>query len=314
MSGVPATSFTTNTASPPQPRAPRAATATDADGAVDWGSVIASADQAALHRPHRRKNPSPASMGVAIVLGLGIVGATAWFVNKKMHQPPPVVVIRLPAPPPAAHPVALPPVPMSTDDADDQSGSDAANDGSPATTAPANSTADDNEPPDPHAGDPDWPDILIAHDMPDQGVALLRYDDYRRRNPGKNDAILKQFEAEAFDRMWWRRIVQLCHRRDRLTGEIAEKDKVIATESDPSFKTQLQTEKASLLEDRKSAQEALQNEMGFTAEQGPDLNDDKAIDAARAVRSADKFAAWSKEIGNYIRRNNGSTPWGNEDL
>jgi hypothetical protein len=237
-------------------------------------------------------------MAVAIVLGLAIVGTTAWFVDQKLQHPPPVVVIQLPPTAPAPHPIAVPSVPKP----------------SAATAAPATSSADDSDPPDPHAGDPDWPDILIAHDNPDQGVALLRYDDYRRRNPGKNDGILRQYETEALDRMWWRRIVQLCHRSDRLTAEIAEKDKAIARESDPDSKTQLQTEMAALIEDKKSTEDTLRNKMGFTGEQGPDLNDDKVIDAARATRNAAKFAAWSKETADYVRRNSGSTPWGNEDL
>ena len=49
-----------------------------------------------------------------------------------------------------------------------------------------NAADDSADQPDAHANDPDWPNILIAHDMPDPAVAILRYDDYRRRNPGKN--------------------------------------------------------------------------------------------------------------------------------
>jgi hypothetical protein len=296
---------------PPQPVAPAGSVAGDTEEVIDWAAVTASAEEAAQRGPGRRKTSSSGSLVVAILLGIAIVGATAWFVRKKMHEPPQVVVIQLPAPArPRTQPSTVPVV-KPLDGRGDQTNSDGA---STASGAPANAAADDNDPNDPHAGDPDWPDILIAHDMPDPAIAILRYDDYRRRNPGKNDKILKEFEAEAMDRMWWRRITQLCHRRDRLVTEIQEKQKAIAEEGEASVKAQLQSDKASLLEDQKTTNETLRNVMGFTEDLPPDFNDEKALDAARTKRDRGKFADWAKETLAYVRRNNGATPWGNEDL
>ena len=79
-------------------------------------------------------------------------------------------------------------------------------------------------------------------------------------------------------------------------------------------KAQLETEKASLVDDRKLTENALRNDMGFIGDVPPDFNDDKALDAARAKRDSGKFADWAKDTLNYVRRNNGTTPWGNEDL
>ena len=80
---------------PPQPRtAPPSA---ETDEAIDWAAVTASAEESANRRPARRKNSSPAAIVVAILLGLAIVGGTAWYVVKKMPAGPQVVVIQLPA-------------------------------------------------------------------------------------------------------------------------------------------------------------------------------------------------------------------------
>jgi len=319
--------FTNPNASPPQPRSLDAAPPApgesvaggEEEGGVDWGAATASAGEIALRRIRSQRRSSLVSMAIAIVLGLTIVGVTGWIVARKMREPVEVSVIEVPSPAPASPSAAAPGAPAaeSPDSGGAQPGSDVA--ASNASASPPSSAApaaadDPADPPDPHPGDSDWTDLLVARDMPDPAPALLRYDDYRRRNPGKNEKLLQQYELETLDRMWWRRIAQLCHRRDRLAGEIQEKRKAIAEERDATVKAQLQADLASLMEDRKTTNDTLRDDMGYAADQPPDLNDDKALDAARAGRSPIKFAAWSKDIGTYVRRNNGLTPWGNEDL
>ncbi len=341
-----AASFQQLGSAPPPPKQIRKAPAAagDPDGeVVDWVPAVDSVEGITLG--HSRKKSSLIPLLICMVLAAGIIGGTAWFVVEQLQHPQ-VVVIGALTPPGAG-----PKKPATASEGAETSSSDPTADapgagspsadapgagppsadapgaGSPSADAPSagppSADAPDNggspapsasDDPDAQSGDLDWTDVMVARDLPDPAPAIVRYEDYRRRNPGKHDKTLRQFEAEAFDRLWWRRIAQLCHRRVRLAVEIEAKKKAIAEESDASFKARLQLELASLQQDEKASSDALHNDMGFDAADPPDLDDEKAIAAARANRNKQKYAEWSKDIGTYVRNHAGATPWGDEDL
>jgi len=319
----------------PAPAPPRPARATPVPGTgaailppagatedtVDWSdqATAASAPVVSYSRPRGRKQSSAVQIVIAIVLAVGIIGGTVRFAYKKLQRPPVVVIIQPVEPPKAKpkpvnlfeeNPKSAPVAAVSTADASDASAA-------PSPTPPTPAAAGDNsDEPDAHAGDPEWTDVMVAHDGPNPGIAIVRYDDYRRRNPGKGAKVLNQlnqFEQEALDRMWWGRIVQLFHRRSRLVDEIAAADNAIADESQASYKVTLQADKASKLSDLKSAEDSLRNDMAYTADEPPDIDNAQALAAARAARNPEKFAEWSRNIETYIRRHAGETPWGEED-
>jgi hypothetical protein len=256
---------------------------------------------------------------IAIVLAVGIIGGTCWFAYKKLQRPQVVVIIQ-PATPAKAKPKPVnlfeenpKSAPVAAVSAADASDASAAPSPTPAATAGPAAAGDNSDEPDAHAGDPEWTDVMVAHDGPNPGTAVVRYDDYRRRNPGKNVKVLNQFEQEALDRMWWRRIAQLFHRRMRLLDEIAAADKAIVEESQASYKATLQADKASKQSDLKAAEDSLRNDMAYTADEPPDIENSQALATARAKRNPEKFVEWSRNIETYIRRHSGETPWGEED-
>jgi hypothetical protein len=271
----------------------------------DWFAVDQAAPVvASVGKPARRKQQSPAAAIIATVfIALAIAGGTVWFVRGHLH--PPVEVVVLPAAPaqPAVAPANIRAAPGAVDDSQPQ-------------PQPAAAQAQAAEPPeeiDPHADDPDWIDLQVAHDLPNQAVALLKFDDYMRRNPGKNQAILKQYQDEAMDRLWWQRITQLCHRVKHLTEQVAAKSKEIDEEGTGNYLAQLRDQKAALDSDLKSATDTLHSEMGYAADDPPDLTDETSLKSARAARDPAKFAAWSADLARYARSHAGQTPWGDED-
>jgi pSer/pThr/pTyr-binding forkhead associated (FHA) protein len=275
----------------------------------DWFAVDQAAPVAtSATKSARRKQRSPmAAIIVTVFITLAIAAGTAWFVRGHLHPPVEVVVLP-PAPMQAAvAPANIPAAPAVVDDSQSKPEPQP----QPAT-AQANA-AEVPEEVDPHADDPDWIDLQVAHDLPNQAVALLKYDDYIRRHPGKNQALLKQYQDEAMDRLWWQRIVQLCHRINRLTGEVAAKSKEIDEEGTGNYLAQLRDQKAALDIDLKSATDTLHTEMGYAADDPPDLTDETSLKSARAARDPAKFAAWSADLAQYARSHAGQTPWGDED-
>jgi hypothetical protein len=278
--------------------------------AADWTEQLAAASAAAPSRPRKKKQSSPVPIVIAIVLGVAIIGGTGWLVNKRLNHPT-TVVIGDPGPAKPAKPKPIAP-PKSNASAPPLAPANPPDPSDPTAAAVPTTSPAAEEDPD-HAKDPDWTDVMVAHDLPDQAAAIVRYDDYRRRNPGKNERILAQYEMDALDRMWWRRVSQLCHRRTRFTSEIAIKDKEISTETAAAAKATLQADRASLARDRQTADDSLRKEMGYTADDPPDPDSEQAVAAARVQRNADKFAEWSKDVEHYARLHSGTSPWGTDD-
>jgi hypothetical protein len=292
---------------PPQPPPPRQSAPMPPQ--LDWPPADQDAQAiASIAKPARRKQQSsvPAII-VALCMAVAIGAGTVWFVRGHLH--PPVEVMVLPAAPmqAAAIPTKIPaaPSPIENPQLQPQPQSQPA-----AMQAKA---AELQEEIDPHADDPDWIDLQVAHDLPNQAVALLKYNEYIRRNPGRNQAILKQYQDEAMDRLWWQRIAQLCHHISRLTVDVAAKSKEIDEEGTGNYLTQLRDQKAALDADLKSASDTLHTEMGYAANDPPDVTDETALKSARAARDPGKFAAWSADLSQYARTHAGQTPWGDED-
>jgi hypothetical protein len=246
----------------------------------------------------RPRKPVSALIVIAGVLSALAIGAgTVWFVRNRLQQPPEIVVIGPPAPAQTGVPapnVYAPPHP----------------DAKPhLQTQPFAAGADV----DPHADDPDWIDLQVAHDQPNQATALLKYEDYRRRNPGKNTALLDQYQQEAMDHLWWLRIVQLFHRSARLSDEIDAKTKEINEEGNADYQRKLMNDRDALQSDLQSTTNTLRGEMGYTEDDPPNIADDAALKLVRTSRDATKYAAWSSNLAQYIRYHAGTTPWGDED-
>jgi len=249
-------------------------------------------------RPVRRKkkNGSPIAVTICVLITIGVIGGTTYFVMT--HRPPPPVVVIEPAPAPVLRPKTLPAatVPIAVE---------------PTPVAVNTQTQpSDAADVDPHANDPDWPALQEAHYMDNPAPALLRFDDYALRNPGKNVEILKEYQAEAMDRLWWRRIAYLCKERDDLATEVAEDNATAAESGDPATKAKAQDDKADAELRLKGVVSTLTGEMSYTAEGTPDPNNDAALAPLRAARDPARFAQWCDETAKYIRRHYGQTPWG----
>lgn len=249
-------------------------------------------------RPVRRKkkNSSPIAVTICVLITIGIVGGTTYFVV--MHRPPPPVVVMEPEPAPVVRPKTRPAATMQI-----------AVEPTPVAVNPQTQPSDATEV-DPHANDPDWPAVQEAHYMDNPAPALLRFDDYEIRNPGKNVEILKQYENDAMDRLWWRRIAYLCKQRDDLATEVAEDNATAATSGDAAAKATAAEDKADAELRLKGVIRTLTGEMDYTAEGTPDPNNEAELAPLRAARDPARFAQWTDETARYIRHHYGQTPWG----
>ena len=140
-------------------------------------------------------------------------------------------------------------------------------------------------------------------------MAIVKFDDYGREHNGAYSKELKAYTDEALDRLWWKRLAELCNRRVSLAADIRKKEVEIRQETNAQFKKTLADEKKELDKKLASAQSILTEEMGFTSDEIPDPNDAPMIEKLAAQRDADKFGEWKTRTLRYIRSHHGATPW-----
>ncbi len=324
----------------PPPLGAQTAGAGDEDS-VDWN--FASSGDPSSPAPRRRKPPQSnlgAMVAVGVIAVVVIVGVTIAIISYTRPAPPspaPKKIVeddsrhvhsifdipndkptkarpRAKAPAPTRPPAAVP------DSSDDSSSATPPPADAPTAVAsaaptpvPASGSSAPADDPDSHADDPDWNSVDEASGQGDHATALLKFDDYARKHPGKNSAQLKKFEDDALSTLWFQRITELCNKRARCTKDIADKERDLRESRDAAFKAQTAREKQAAEVERQRADDTLRNKMGYTAEAAPDIADKQQMASLRQNRNPDLFADWSKKTAHYIRQNHGQTPWGGEE-
>jgi hypothetical protein len=191
-------------------------------------------------------------------------------------------------------------------------------DQAPAHPAQDNSTsaappppAHEEAPPDPN--DTEWNDIRSAHfNVRHQGIAILKYDEYRRDHPGKFTALLDQFTDEAINWLYWQRVAQLWARQDDLVAQLRQKTRDINNQPAGEFHDTMVKEKAALQEKANQTKELLTGEMGFRGDEPPDLESPKQLKTLIDSRDPAKYAAFRKHVLRYVRDNHGGVWWEGE--
>ena len=114
------------------------------------------------------------------------------------------------------------------------------------------------------ANDPAWQDVESAHfNVRRQGMAIVRYDEYRRNNPGKNTALLDKYQDEAVNWLYWQRIAQLWTKQDDLGAQIKQKDMDLRNQPSGEFHDQLAKDRAELQTKLDSARREMTDDMGY---------------------------------------------------
>jgi hypothetical protein len=187
-----------------------------------------------------------------------------------------------------------------------------------STPAPSPSPAAAPDPSNPEGNpviaksDAAWEEMEGAHISPNFGLAILKFDDYRRQHPGQHTAELDNYLDEAMDKLWWKRISGLCAKRDSINKDIKKNEKDTREETSAAFKKTLAAEKKGMTDKLALVQQHLNSEMGYTSEETPDLDNRDTMDKLTAARDASKFGAWKLSTLKYIRNNHGATPWDGE--
>jgi hypothetical protein len=181
----------------------------------------------------------------------------------------------------------------------------------PPASSPQPSVASTEDPPDPD--DPEWHEIEQAHfNVRHQGVAIVKYDEYRRAHPGKFTPWLDQYTDEAVNWLYWQRVAQLWKQRDDLTAEVKQKEIDLRNQPTGAFHEELVKDKADLDGRVADATKKLTEEMAYTADTPPDLEKPSELRKLSAKRDAEKYAAFKKRVLKYVRDHHGSVWWEGE--
>jgi hypothetical protein len=145
---------------------------------------------------------------------------------------------------------------------------------------------------------------------PDPAIAILKFEDYRRNHPGKQDQKIDEFIDRKLDQIWWDRINQLFKKRDQLTAGMSKIKREIVDETNPEEKKKQLNSYYEQEKELKRTTSTLREEMGYTEDQPPDLSDKSRLEAARAKRDRTKFEVWKKRTHAFLKRSNGKLEWG----
>jgi len=181
-------------------------------------------------------------------------------------------------------------------------------DGQPPPTRPITTQVPPSAPPDTPAGPIDprkqeesWQVVEQAHLSDDPARAIWACEDYRARFPDRFSAELDRYAAEALDQLWWRRIKELCDRRDQLAGDMGGLDKQIADENEAEYKVKLQKERKNLEDQRSGIVEAITVDMGYSGSAAPNLLDTSQLATLRGQRDAAKYSTWCEQVRRSLR-------------
>lgn len=162
---------------------------------------------------------------------------------------------------------------------------------------------------DPRKLTDDWKRVEESRIGRDYGKTIWNIEDYRKLHPGQFEDELKQWAEEALDLLWWARIKELCERRDRAMLEIQDLNRRIAEETDQEFKQGLIKERKRKEDERAAVMETLTVDMGYTANEIPNDQDDAQLASLRRQREAAKYQKWCERVVKYARDRNGELPW-----
>jgi hypothetical protein len=317
----------------------------DGEDLIDWASGTSS-EARPLYVPRGKRTPVAAII-LMIMLGGGVIVGLGVVAYRKSRQPSVVIVRQELAPPPPSEAVPVkvhkplfelntdqPSGPPSGSGASSASASrapamnasappgatsDAKINDAPAKAAAspeseakaASESANEETPPDPN--DVEWAEIRNAHfNVRHQGVALLKYDEYRLDHPGKFTALLDRYTNEAVNWLYWQRIAQLWARQDDLVAKLRQNKRDIQNQPAGEFHDRLVKERADLQAKADQTKLLLTDEMGYHGDLPPDLESPRQLKALANSRDPAKFAAFTKRILQYVRNNHGGAWWDGE--
>lgn len=177
--------------------------------------------------------------------------------------------------------------------------------------APVGPAVKEEAPPDPN--DTEWAEIRSAHfNVRHQGVAIIKYDEYRRDHPGKFTALLDRYTDEAVNWLYWQRVAQLWARQDDLVAQIRQKKRDIQNQPPGDFHERLVKELADLQTKDEETKKLLTDEMGYRGDVPPDLESPRQLKSLEDSRDPAKYAAFTKHVLRYVRNNHGGVWWDGE--
>jgi hypothetical protein len=284
---------------PPPQYAPPAQEAQDWPTAQEeWAQSLPPAE--GRYYVPRRKNLSPATLTVTVLLVLAALAGGGWLVwkiqqNQRQAARPPIVVVQ-------EVPLATRPATTATVTA-------------PGRVAPPPMTSaqptETKEPEfDPRREEESWKAVERAR-FEDPVIAIVKFVDYLEQKPDtpfRKD--VDQYIDEALDRIWWVRVKELFEEIDDAKAQIARRQEDLKLAKEDQFKRGLQQEIKQWTEARDLANDRVRNQMKYTAPEPPNLYDSARLAHLRSQRSTEIYLQWKTQVFDSIKRTRGQRlPW-----
>lgn len=152
----------------------------------------------------------------------------------------------------------------------------------------------------------------LAENPGKESFAILRFEDFRRLNPGKFDKELDEFIDQKMDRIWWERIDQLFRLQAKLNADIEKTQNEIFDENNPDIKKQKLAALKTMKSDLETSTKELRENMGYGEENPPNLSSSAELASLAQKRDKLKYDGWKKATIFYIKSNQGRLRWMNE--
>ncbi|QOV90087.1 FHA domain-containing protein [Humisphaera borealis] len=152
----------------------------------------------------------------------------------------------------------------------------------------------------------------LAENPGKESFAVLRFEDFRRLNPGKFDKELDEFIDRKMDRIWWERIDQLFRKIKKLGTDIDKTQNEVFDENNLDIKKQKLAAIKTMKSDLETSTKTLRENMGYGEAEPPNLSSSAELTALAQKRDKGKYEGWKKATLFYIKSNQGRLQWMNE--
>jgi hypothetical protein len=153
-------------------------------------------------------------------------------------------------------------------------------------------------------------------DLAEQGgkesFAVLRFEDFKRLNPGQHDTEIDAFIDKKMDRIWWERVALLLKKLDRYDTDMVKIKEEIVDENNPEEKKKKLDAYKKMDEDKKLSVKTLRDVMKYEGKDVPNLDDSSSLANLASQRNKAAYENWKRITIVYIKSNQGRLPWSND--
>jgi hypothetical protein len=145
-----------------------------------------------------------------------------------------------------------------------------------------------------------------------ESFAVLRFEEFKKANPGKHEAEIDGFVDKKMDRIWWERVAQLMTKAQRIDADMAKAKLELLDVTNPDQKKKLIEGYKKMETDKPLANKMLRDTMRYDSSEVPDLSNESMLASLAGKRDKAAYENWKKATIVQIKANKGKLPWADE--